>query len=154
VVEDPSHFLEIKALKPGDYVTARVKRFLGQDDVWELKHKGATLQSYQNTYLYNSRRNQRAAVWALWLGFASSLSLTAAFALRIYFGTWRDPAAMDPATKNEDELPAWENQASSSPVMQSTEFGGWQDSAALSPAAQNGSAESEPGQPWQWTVKK
>ena len=57
--QDLSHSREIMNLKPGDHVTALVKSFFGQYDIWELKRDGVTIESYQDTYLYRTRENER-----------------------------------------------------------------------------------------------
>ncbi len=94
VEEDLSHSRAIMKLKPGDHVTALVKSFFGQNDIWELKRDGVTIESYQDTYLYRTRENEQGTTNALWLGLASSILLTVAIALRMYFGAWRDSAAV------------------------------------------------------------
>jgi hypothetical protein len=97
VVEDFSHSRAIMKLRPDDQVTALVKSFLGQYDVWELRRDGVTTESYQDTYLYRSRENERATTNALWFGLAASILLTVAIALRMYSGVWRESTASVPA---------------------------------------------------------
>ncbi len=92
VEEDLGHSRVIMKLRPGDQVTALVKSFFGQNDIWELKRDGVTIESYQDTYLYRTRENDRATTNALWVGLAASILLTVAIALRMYFGAWRDSA--------------------------------------------------------------
>jgi hypothetical protein len=89
VEEDLSHSRAIMKLKPDDHVTALVKSFFGQYDIWELKRDGVTIESYQDTYLYRTRENERGGTNALWFGLVASIFLTVAIALRMYFGAWR-----------------------------------------------------------------
>ena len=95
--EDLSHSREIMKLKPGDHVTARAQSLLGEYHIWELKRDGVTIESYQDTYLYESREHERGVTSALWFGLASSILLTVALALRMYFGAWRASTAPVPA---------------------------------------------------------
>lgn len=95
-VEDVSHYREIMSLRPGDRISARVTSFLGYH-VWELNHEAVTIESYQDTYLYRTRQNERGAEAAPWFGLISLICLTVALILRMYFGTWRDPARLVPA---------------------------------------------------------
>ena len=97
VEEDFSHSRAIMQLKPDDHVTALVKSFFGQYDIWELKRDGVTIESYQDTYLYRTRENERGATNALAFGLVASIFLTVAIALRMYFGAWRDSTASVPA---------------------------------------------------------
>jgi len=94
-VEDLSHYREIMNLRPGDRISARVISFFGYR-VWELNLEAVTIESYQDTYLYRSRQNERGAEAAPWFGLISLVCLTLALGLRIYFGTWRDPARFAP----------------------------------------------------------
>ncbi len=102
--EDLSHSREIMNLKPGDYVTARVTLSpvgnVSESDeyhVWELKHDGVTIESYQDAYLYGSRELEQYKTTALWLGLAASICLMVALALRMHFGAWVDPTPLDSA---------------------------------------------------------
>jgi hypothetical protein len=95
--EDLSHSREIINLKPGDHVTARMKSFLGQFNIWELKRDGVTVESYQDVYLYSTQKLEQAKTKALWFGLISSIFLTVAIALRMYFGAWRYSDASVPA---------------------------------------------------------
>ena len=141
VEEDLSHSREIMKLKPGDHVTARVQFLLGRYHIWELKRDGVTIESYQEAYLYETRRIERGATNALWLGLVASIFLTVALALRMYFGAWRDPTHLGLAIRNGSE----------------EADGGqpWQrDSTPSVPAIPNHSEEADTGQPWQWSMKK
>jgi hypothetical protein len=103
VQEDLSHSRATMKLKPDDHVTALVKSFFGQYDIWELKHDGVTIESYQDMYLYQTRELERGATNALWFGLVSSIFLTVALALRMYLGAWRDPTPSVPAIQNGSE---------------------------------------------------
>lgn len=89
-LEDFSHSREIMNLQPGDHVTAGVQSFFGQDNIWELKRDGVTIESYQDVYLYSTRALEQGTTNALWLGLLSSILLTVAIVLRMCFGAWRD----------------------------------------------------------------
>src|ERR1700676_763842 len=52
VEEDFSHSRAIMKLRPDDQVTALVKSFFGQYDIWELRRDVVTIESFQDTYLY------------------------------------------------------------------------------------------------------
>ncbi len=89
--QDLSHARDVMNLRPGDRITARVKPVASYHTVWELKRDGVTIQSYQESYLYQAAQNQQAATDALLCGLVAAISLTVALALRMHFGTWRDP---------------------------------------------------------------
>lgn len=88
--EDLSHSRELMNLKSGDHVTARVKSFLGQYNIWELKRDGVTIENYQDVYQYSTQELERATTNGLWLGLIASVFLTVALALRMHFGAWRE----------------------------------------------------------------
>jgi hypothetical protein len=87
--EDLSHSREIMNLKPGDHVTARVQSLFGEYHIWELKHDGVTIETYQDMYLYSTQELELGTTKALWLGLVSSIFLVVALALRMHFGAWR-----------------------------------------------------------------
>ena len=89
--QDLSHTREIMNLRPGDQITARVKPLATYHNVWELKRDGVTIQSYQESYLYQVAQNGQAETNALLCGLLAAISLAAALALRMHFGAWRDP---------------------------------------------------------------
>lgn len=89
-LEDLSHSREIMNLEPGDHVIARVQSFFGQSDIWELQRDGVTIESYQDAYLYSTQALEQGTTNALWLGLVSSILLTVAVVLRMFFGAWRD----------------------------------------------------------------
>ena len=98
--DDLSLSPEIMNLKWGDQVTARVKflrqsRAHGKYHIWELKHDGVTIQSYQDAYRYQTRVNERWTTYALGLGLLAAILLTAALALRIHYGAWVDPTPIE-----------------------------------------------------------
>jgi hypothetical protein len=103
--EDVSHSREIMNLKPGDHVTARVylSRVGNVSDssneyhIWELKRDGVTIESSQDTYLYETRELEQYKTSALWLGLAASICLMVALPLRMHFGAWVDPTPLEPA---------------------------------------------------------
>jgi hypothetical protein len=97
VEQDLDHSQEIMNLRPGDQITARVQFWGGDHDIWELKRDGVTIQSYQDTYLYQAAMNEKGGTAALCFGLVASIFLTAALALRMYFGAWRDSTAWVPA---------------------------------------------------------
>jgi hypothetical protein len=89
--QDLSHSGEIMNLRPGDRITARVMPFVGYHNVWELKREGVTIQSYQETYLFQVATNERGVTGSLAAGLIALMLLMVAFVLRMYFGAWRDP---------------------------------------------------------------
>ena len=95
-VEDVSHYQAIMNLKPRDHITALVTSFL-EYRVWELKRDGVMLESYEDMYLYQTAMNERGAIVAFGSGLLSLVFLMMALSLRMYFGTWRDPARLAPA---------------------------------------------------------
>ena len=88
--QDLSHSREIMKLRPGDQITARVQFWGGDHNIWELKRDGVTIQSYQDTYLYQAALNRDGLTAALVFGLVASIFLMAALVLRMYFGAWRD----------------------------------------------------------------
>jgi hypothetical protein len=94
--QDLSHSREIMNLRPGDRITARVMSFGGDHNIWELKRDGVTIQSYQDTYLYEAAMNERGVTAALAAGLISLIFLIVALGLRMYFGAWRDSTGSVP----------------------------------------------------------
>ncbi len=139
--EDLSHSRAIMKLKPGDQVTARVQSLLGEYHIWELKRDGVTIESYQDMYLYETRRIERGTTNALWTGLVASILLTVALALRMYFGAWRAPTPSGLGIQNGSE------EADAGQPWQG-------DSTPSGPAIQNRSQQADPGQPWQRSMKK
>ena len=78
-------------LRPGDQITAGVRPLATYHNVWELKRDGVTIQSYQESYLYQVAQNGQAETNALLCGLLAAISLAAGLALRMHFGAWRDP---------------------------------------------------------------
>ena len=68
--QDLSHSREIMHLRPGDRITARVKFWGGDHNIWELKRDGVTIESYQDTYLYQAAMNKDGATAALCVRFS------------------------------------------------------------------------------------
>lgn len=91
LVEDWSHYQEIINLQAGDYVTARAQSLLGEYHIWELKHDGVTIESYQDMYQFSVRKLEQGTTSALWIGFLASIFLVAAIVLRMFFGVWSQP---------------------------------------------------------------
>lgn len=89
--QDLSHEREVMNLRTGDRITARVKPLATYHNVWELTRDGVTIQSYQESYLYQAEQNKQATTNALLCGLVASISLIVALALRMHFGAWRDP---------------------------------------------------------------
>ena len=94
---DLSHSGEVMNLRPGDRITARVRPLATYHSVWELKRDGVTIQSYQETRLFQAAQNAQSERNALLSVLAASISLTVALALRIYFGAWRVSTTSPPA---------------------------------------------------------
>ena len=88
--EDLSHSREIMNLRPGDRITARVMPFAGYHNIWELKRDGVTIQSYQETYLFQAATNERGVTGSLAAGLISLILLMAGLVLRMHFGAWRN----------------------------------------------------------------
>ncbi|MGA3055689.1 MAG: hypothetical protein ABSD63_15890 [Candidatus Korobacteraceae bacterium] len=96
--QDLSHSREIMNLRPGDRITARVMPFAGYyHNIWELKRDGVTIQSYQETYLFQAATNERGVIGSLAAGLISLILLIAALVLRMHFGAWRDSTPSLPA---------------------------------------------------------
>jgi hypothetical protein len=96
--QDLSHSREIMNLRPGDRITARVMPFAGYyHNIWELKRDGVTIQSYQETYLFQAATNERGVTGSLAAGLISLILLIAALVLRMHFGAWRDSTPSLPA---------------------------------------------------------
>jgi hypothetical protein len=88
--QDLSHSREIMNLRPGDRITARVMPFAGYHNIWELKRDGVTIQSYQETYLFQAATNERGVTGSLAAGLISLILLMAGLVLRMHFGAWRN----------------------------------------------------------------
>ncbi len=91
LVEDRSHYQQIINLQAGDYVTARAQSLLGEYHIWELKHDGVTIESYQDMCQFSARKLEQGTTSALWIGFLASICLVAAIVLRMFFGVWSQP---------------------------------------------------------------
>lgn len=87
-ITDFHNYDELMALKPGDAVTALV-RPLGAYGVWELKHDGITLVSYEEMREGAEREERQARRVGSWLGLMSFVCAIAAVSLRRHYGSWR-----------------------------------------------------------------
>ncbi len=164
IVEDPSHSEQILALKAGDNVTALVYPFLGQYDLWELKHDRSTIESYQNTYVYRTQQLEQGTTTALWMGLSACILFVAAVALRMHFGVWRESRASVmnmPSPKGATATPPGSGLDTSqypTPSVPSTDargdFGTWQYSTPGVPAVSTVSAESDETHTWERRTKK
>jgi hypothetical protein len=64
--------------------------FAGYHNIWELKRDGVTIQSYQETYLFQAATNERGVTGSLAAGLISLILLMAGLVLRMHFGAWRN----------------------------------------------------------------
>lgn len=164
VVEDLSHSEQILALKAGDNVSALVYPFLGQDDLWELKHEQMIIESCQDTYVYRTQQLEQGTTAALWMGLAASILFVTAVALRMHFGVWREPRAsiMDIATPTgakatppETGLDTSHYSTPSVPAIGARgDVDTWHYSTLGEPAASTISAEAGEERSWQARTKK
>ncbi len=163
VLEDLSHSEQILKLSAGDNIAARVYPFLGQYDLWELKHDGMIIESYQDAYVYRAQQLEQGTTTALWMGLAACILFVVAVALRMHFGVWREPRAsiMDMATPTstkatpESGLDTSQYPTPSMPALEATgAFDTWQYSTPGEPAVSTLRADAGEEHGWQGRTRK